>query len=174
MSNPDINKVITEQEAEELGLESRGDCYARAAQFLFEFPPFETNKPVELFLCHGRPRSTNPHPALENRPFEHAWVEFRPTADAPMRCLDGVSMEAEELADFRQQLVAQQIPEELIEHLVASAETRVLILEQEEYYELGRIDPNTVRRYTRTQTLCEMAKSMTYGPWEDAPPANLN
>lgn len=134
-----MDKVITDQEAEELGLEASGDCYSRAVSLLLEFPMFKFSPPEELFLCHGRPRSTNPHPALLGRPFDHAWVEFR-HPDGPAMCLDGVD---------------------------TGEETAFAFIEKEVYYKVGRVDPDTVRRYSKAETLKMLATNLTYGPWED-------
>lgn len=93
----------------------------------------------DYVLCHGEPIGTGK--ANKGKRFGHAWVEY---ADNEIT-LSGRTIRFTTVID--------------------KANGHNIELPAELYYAFGRIDPDTVRRYTREEAAAEMLRHGHYGPW---------
>jgi len=141
----------TETEAIEVALAyvnapKTGDCYEAALDTARDL--LTDNAADTVFICHGRPTGQGP---IEGVVHGHAWVEVEQRVEIP----DDAPDEFKTLAG----------------HVVVWVHDRSngkdLVYPAALYYNVGRIDPDQVRRYTAAEAFKLMLRHEHWGPWHD-------
>lgn len=98
----------------------------------------------ELILCHGYVIGQEGGTATVGQPHAHAWVERTIVLHHPSR-EEGYPMVT----------------------CIDKSNGNDIELPQGMFYNVGRIEWDQVRRYTRTEAATHMARTQQWGPWEE-------